>query len=160
MEPVLETDEKILCRAEIALASYWSQWIVATVFVIWGSSGAIVAAFAAQKTLTLLSLALLCLGAIYMLPPIMAKRASELVITNRRIVAKSGLIRRATIAMSLARIESVRVEQSIVGRLLNFGDIVLVGTDRSRERISRIKRPLAFRRSYQDIVTSPDTRKS
>ncbi|MDA8095227.1 MAG: PH domain-containing protein [Betaproteobacteria bacterium] len=158
VESVLGTDEEIRYRAKIAPASYGSQWIVAAVFVIWGTSGAIVAAFGAQERLTFLGLALLALGAIYSLPPIVAMRSTELVITNRRVIAKFGLIRRTIIEMSLARIESLRVEQSLLGRLLNFGDIVLIGTDGARERISRIARPLAFRRSYEDIVTRMEAR--
>ena len=53
---------------------------------------------------------------------------TEIAITNRRIILKRGFIRRHTIEMNMDKVESVDVDQSLVGRLFNYGDITVRGT--------------------------------
>ena len=77
---------------------------------------------------------------------------TELAITNRRIIAKFGFLRRDTIEINLSKIESIRVEQSIFGRMLNYGSLVIIGTGGSREPIPEIVDPLEFRRRYDEIL--------
>lgn len=76
----------------------------------------------------------------------------EFVITNKRIIMKSGLISRRTLEMNLSKIESVNVEQGILGRILGFGTIWIIGTGGTREAFPKIKRPLEFRRKFQELV--------
>lgn len=74
------------------------------------------------------------------------KRAStELAITNRRVVAKFGFIRRDVTEMPLHRVESVRVHQSIWGRLFNFGTLHISGAGNPLVVIPSVFDPLAFR---------------
>jgi uncharacterized membrane protein YdbT with pleckstrin-like domain len=100
----------------------------------------------------ILPFALAILGLIIFVSPIIAKETTELVITNRRIVAKFGLISRYTIEINLSKIESISVSQSILGRFLNYGDLQIVGTGGTREPISFINEPLAFRRKVDEIL--------
>ena len=65
--------------------------------------------------------------------------------TDRRIVYKRGLIKRHTIEMNMDKVESVDVDQSIFGRLLNYGDITIHGTGESSEPLRSIGAPLDFR---------------
>jgi uncharacterized membrane protein YdbT with pleckstrin-like domain len=96
----------------------------------------------------------LALAALLLLRPVLARLTTELVITNRRIIAKFGVIRRSTIELNLSKIESIRVEQGLLGRLLNYGDIMLIGTGGSQEPIPRISHPLEFRRRYAEILAN------
>ena len=48
--------------------------------------------------------------------------------TDRRIMYKRGLIRRHTVEMNMDKVESVDVDRSILGRVLNCGDITIRGT--------------------------------
>src|ERR1700757_3908070 len=72
---------------------------------------------------------------------------TETDVTNRRVVHKSGFIKRRTFEMALDKIESVDVNQSILGRLLNYADVTILGVGEGKETISAIASPLAFRNS-------------
>jgi uncharacterized membrane protein YdbT with pleckstrin-like domain len=62
-----------------------------------------------------------------------------------RVVHKTGFIKRRSFEMALDKIESVDVDQSILGRLLNYGDVTVNGVGEGRETIRTIAAPLAFR---------------
>jgi uncharacterized membrane protein YdbT with pleckstrin-like domain len=70
---------------------------------------------------------------------------TETDVTNLRVVHKSGFIKRRTFEMSLDKVESVDVNQSILGRILNYGDVTVRGVGEGAERIRTIASPLAFR---------------
>ena len=70
---------------------------------------------------------------------------TETDVTNLRVVHKTGFIQRRTFEMALDKIESVDVDQSILGRILNYGDVTINGVGEGRERIRTISSPLAFR---------------
>jgi uncharacterized membrane protein YdbT with pleckstrin-like domain len=70
---------------------------------------------------------------------------TELAVTSRRIVFKRGFIRRRTIEMNMDKVESVDVDQSILGRLFGYGDITIRGTGETWETLHMIGRPLEFR---------------
>lgn len=76
---------------------------------------------------------------------------SEFVITNRRIVIKEGFIARRTFEMNLSKIETVNVDQSVMGRILNYGSITIIGTGGTKETFHNIARPMAFRRAFQEL---------
>ena len=76
---------------------------------------------------------------------------SEYVITNRRIVIKTGFVARSTFEMNLSKIESVNVDQSVMGRILNYGSITIIGTGGTRETFHNIAKPLAFRKAFQEL---------
>jgi len=75
--------------------------------------------------------------------------SSEFAITDKRVVIKVGLIHRKTLEMVLTKVETVRVEQGILGRLLNYGTIVVTGTGGTNEPFRSIANPLEFRRQVQ-----------
>jgi uncharacterized membrane protein YdbT with pleckstrin-like domain len=70
---------------------------------------------------------------------------TETDVTNLRVVHKTGFIKRRTFEMSLEKVESVDVNQSILGRILNYGDVTILGVGEGKETISTIASPLAFR---------------
>jgi uncharacterized membrane protein YdbT with pleckstrin-like domain len=70
---------------------------------------------------------------------------TETDVTNRRVVHKTGFVKRRTFEMALDKIESVDVNQSILGRILDYGDVTIMGVGEGRETISTIASPLAFR---------------
>jgi uncharacterized membrane protein YdbT with pleckstrin-like domain len=72
---------------------------------------------------------------------------TETDVTNFRVVHKTGFIKRRTFEMSLDKVESVDVNQSIMGRLLNYGDVTIRGVGEGIETIKTIAAPLAFRNS-------------
>jgi uncharacterized membrane protein YdbT with pleckstrin-like domain len=75
--------------------------------------------------------------------------SSEFAITDKRVVIIVGLLRRHTLEMLLTKVETIAVDQGIVGRIFNFGTIVVIGTGGTRERFTGISSPLEFRRQVQ-----------
>jgi uncharacterized membrane protein YdbT with pleckstrin-like domain len=84
--------------------------------------------------------------------------SSEFSITDGRVVIKVGWIRRRTVETLLSKIETIGVEQSLVGRMLDFGTIVVMGTGGTQEAFRNIAKPLEFRRQVQAQITSGDDR--
>jgi uncharacterized membrane protein YdbT with pleckstrin-like domain len=70
---------------------------------------------------------------------------TETDVTDRRVVHKTGFIKRRTFEIALDKIESVDVDQTILGRILNYGDVTILGVGEGRQTISTIASPLAFR---------------
>jgi len=83
--------------------------------------------------------------------PIIDKYTDEFAITNKRVIIKTGLISRRTFEMNLSKIESVNVDQGILGRILGYGTIRIVGTGGTKEIFPNILRPLAFRKKFQEL---------
>ncbi len=75
--------------------------------------------------------------------------SSEFGVTNQRVIVKEGFIKRKTMEVFLKRIESVQVDQSIWGRVLNFGTINVLGTGGASDPLNMIRAPLEFKRQVQ-----------
>jgi len=70
---------------------------------------------------------------------------TEIAVTDRRVILKRGFIRRATMEMNLAKVESVDVDQTLSGRLFNYGNVTIRGTGSSFEILRTIDAPLKLR---------------
>src|SRR3954463_2110559 len=66
---------------------------------------------------------------------------TETDVTNFRVVHKTGFISRKTFEMSLDKVESVDVIQSIMGRLFDYGDVTIMGVGEGKETITTIASP-------------------
>jgi len=70
---------------------------------------------------------------------------TEIAVTTRRVIYKRGFVRRITIEMNMDKVESIDVHQSILGRVFNYGDIIVRGTGAGLEPLHMIEKPIAFR---------------
>ena len=82
-------------------------------------------------------------------------RSTELAITSRRIIAKFGFVKRHTVEINLDKVESLKVEQGVWGRFLNFGTIFISGSGSSVAPIPNIADPLVFRRKFMEATGRP-----
>jgi uncharacterized membrane protein YdbT with pleckstrin-like domain len=80
--------------------------------------------------------------------PLIAYYTSEFAITSKRLIIKTGFISRNTFEMNLSKIESINVNQSILGRMLGYGTVVIMGTGSTREPFAAIRDPLTFRKKF------------
>jgi uncharacterized membrane protein YdbT with pleckstrin-like domain len=74
---------------------------------------------------------------------------SEFAVTTTRLIFKVGLIGRYTTELLLGKVESIGVQQTLAGRLLNYGDLVVTGTGGVREVFPRVHDPIEFRNHVQ-----------
>jgi len=65
---------------------------------------------------------------------------------------KTGLIARRTLELNLSKVEGVLVNQTVVGRILGFGDVVIIGTGGTRETFIDIRKPAIFRKKFQETI--------
>lgn len=70
---------------------------------------------------------------------------TECAVTSQRVIFKQGIIGRHTIEMNRSKVESVDVDQSILGRLFGYGTIQVRGTGGSLEPLPYISHPIDFR---------------
>lgn len=78
--------------------------------------------------------------------------SSEYGITDKRIFKKIGLIRRTSLEIFFHKTESITISQSILGRILNYGTVIICGTGSSKDYFFYIPEPLKFRRRIQEQI--------
>ena len=74
---------------------------------------------------------------------------SEFAVTSTRVIFKVGLVARYTTELLLAKVESIGVAQGLAGRLVNYGDITVIGTGGTHEVFRRVRDPIGFRNHVQ-----------
>ena len=95
------------------------------------------------------------IGLFFLIAAWIKVRSTEIAITNRRVIAKSGFIRRHTVEINLEKVEALKVEQGFLGRVLNYGTIFISGAGTSVAPIANIADPLVFRRKFMEATNRP-----
>jgi uncharacterized membrane protein YdbT with pleckstrin-like domain len=85
------------------------------------------------------------LGGLVFLGAWIRRKGTEIVVTDRRVIYKRGFIARRTVEMNISKVETVDVEQSIAGRLLGYGTVLIRGTGESLEPLRHVEAPLTIR---------------
>jgi len=83
------------------------------------------------------------------LAPVIDYATSEFGVTNKRVIIKVGFLRRKTLELLLRHVEAISVDQTVMGRFLNYGSVTLTGTGGVREVFHNISAPLEFRKRIQ-----------
>lgn len=100
--------------------------------------------------LGLILLPLAGLGLLFWLAAGIRYMTTELAFTNKRVIAKFGFISRKTIELNLVKVESVQVNQGVLGRIFNFGTLIISGAGNPQAPIPGISNPMTFRRSFME----------
>jgi uncharacterized membrane protein YdbT with pleckstrin-like domain len=147
IDEILQPGEKVLYSTNAHWIFYlpaMAAWIVALVLVILsvtvaaGIPSLVLGCWAVATIVAIVALFWTVRGWFHRL-------TTETDVTDRRVVHKTGFIKRRTFEIALDKIESVDVDQTILGRVLNYGDVTIMGVGEGRQRISTIASPLAFR---------------
>ena len=85
---------------------------------------------------------------------------TEIAVTNLRVIYKTGLVKRRTKEMNMDKVESVEVDQSILGRLLDYGTVTITGTGAGLESLPGVARPIELRNSITGVAHSHDVQSS
>ena len=145
IDDILQPGEKVLYSTNAHWVFYLpaiGAWIVAIALFILSR----IASADAMVLLSLVSAAVVAIVALYWTVRAWFHRwTTETDVTNMRVVHKTGFIKRRTFEMALDKVESVDVNQSIMGRLMNYGDVTINGVGEGTETIKTIAAPLDFR---------------
>jgi len=96
--------------------------------------------------------ALLVLAGLCVLVGHLKRKSTEMAVTNKRILIKTGLLSRNTFELLLSKVESIGVQEGLMGRMLEYGSVVVRGTGGTPEPFSTIAHPLEFRRQVQQQI--------
>lgn len=108
--------------------------------------------------LGLLLLPVFGIGLLLWLAAFIRYKTTELAVTNKRVIAKFGFISRHTIEMNINKVESIQVTQSILGRILNYGTLIIAGTGSQQAPIPGISDPMGFRKAFMSAQDNAPTR--
>lgn len=142
-QSVLQPGERIILMGRLHWITYWPSILVVflgvalVALLLWiGAHGA---------TVAWAGFALAVLFALMFLYAWFTRWITEFAITDRRVISKRGFIMRNTAEMNMDKVESVKVDQSVLGRLLDYGTVTVVGTGQGLEPIKDVASPIAFR---------------
>ena len=121
VDSVVTPGEQVLHQGRLSAWSQFWLWVVGLLLLVVG------------------------VGLLFWIAAWVRMRTTELAVTNRRVIAKFGLIRRDTIEIQVGRIESVQVHQGVMGRLLGYGNVVFSGAGTPQVKIDDLADPLGFR---------------
>jgi uncharacterized membrane protein YdbT with pleckstrin-like domain len=147
VEKSLVTGEEVIYKAKI----HWMIYLPGLAYIAAG-----VAAMAYHKELAgygaMLGVILLLAGMYDLVKAIVYKITTELAVTNKRVIAKFGFIKRNTMELNHNKIESLTVNQGVIQRLLNAGTVNVQGTGSGKTPIPNIDEPLVFRRHALEVA--------
>ncbi len=145
VQKVLQPDESVLHAARL----HWFIYLKAVLLLILALVCLVLASGSSEPGIEIpLWIGAAVLGFLGILSAAVAfirQATTELVLTDRRVIFKTGLLKRHTMEMNRSKVETVGVDQSMLGRLLNYGTVIVRGTGGSFEPIRQIEDPLTFR---------------
>lgn len=140
--------QSVIMPGEVVVAQAKTHWFIYVTPMAW-----IVAALILTAIVPPVGAVLLVLALVLLLRAWIYAFSTELAVTSKRIIAKFGFIRRSTVELRHDKVESLQVEQGIVGRIFDFGSIVVTGSGGTHAPIPFIAHPLRFRSA---ALTQPD----
>lgn len=150
VESVLAQGERVVHRAAVSHWMFAASYFLGVLCII----GAGAAVYFDRDRGPLIAAVATVVGLAFIVIALVRRGTTELVLTDRRIIAKRGFIARATVEMNLSKVESLHVNQGLLGRLLDYGDVTVVGTGSSLEPLRGICGPLDLRRKLGELAGS------
>lgn len=146
VDKVLQPGEVILSRTHLHWFIYLSSIAMLILALVVLATGMIFApdyAYYVEIVAGLLGI----LGLVKLFVAWIKRSSTELAVTNRRIIHKTGFLSRTTSEMNREKVESVDVQQSLTGRIFGYGTVLVRGVGSTWEPFAHIANPLAFRSS-------------
>ena len=157
IDDTLTSGEKVLYRTRLHWTVLFWPFLVAVLFgigaiVLFAAAGAAPRVEGRAGLFVLLGLACVVIAAGGAITALVRRWSTEMAVTNRRVLMKSGFLGRRTVELMLAKVESIGVDQGVLGRMAGYGKVVVRGTGGTHELFDRIARPLEFRRQVQEQI--------
>ena len=139
--------EQVVYIPQLLSSLYWGA-------LSWAVFGIVIMVFPTDGTLFKIQLsASLILILISVLKCIKMYGGRQYVLTNRRIIAKKGLVQRDSLELLLRKCEGVQIRQSVLGRIFDYGTVI-VTTGEATNYFEYIKNPIAFSSAINQMIDS------
>jgi uncharacterized membrane protein YdbT with pleckstrin-like domain len=145
---VLQTGETIKAVGKLHWIVFWRGFVLAAIGLVLLGYGYRTQTEARQDVASVLVIVgelFLLVGAVLLASAWFHRWITEISVTTHRVIYKTGFIRRHTVEMNMDKVETVDVDQSILGRMLGFGTIRVRGTGQSIESLRGIAHPIELR---------------
>ena len=153
VQKVLQPGEEVRYQASIHWITYLhgALWLIAAAVVYL----VIPASWHGSLIVTVILIALLAVGVYFLVRAWFDWWITEIAVTNRRVICKRGFISRQTAEMQMNKIVSVKVDQSILGRILDYGRVTIVGTagENDDESLGKMDEPIASPVELRNHIT-------
>ena len=148
-------DEKLLYETRLHWVVLFWPVIIPTLLLV-GLGGWMVYNYSNADTNNMkeIGIGLIILGVLIFLIGLTKRNATEMAVTNKRVLIKQGVFGRRTLEILLQKIESIAVEEPMWGRILGFGTVIVRGTGGTPEPFPKMAHPLEFRRHVEEQVAS------
>jgi uncharacterized membrane protein YdbT with pleckstrin-like domain len=101
---------------------------------------------------TVAGIVLVVVAAIVLAYNVIKRNATEIAVTDRRVIIKTGMTSRRSLEIMIAKVESIGIDETVMGRVLGYGTVVIHGTGGTPEPFRKIAHPSEFRREVQQQV--------
>jgi uncharacterized membrane protein YdbT with pleckstrin-like domain len=145
VEKVLQPGESIVYATSLHWLVYMKSIVALVLTIVCFVGSKAVSDPVATLALQIVAAIFAVLAVIYALSALIRRATTELAVTDRRVIFKTGIFQRHTMEMNRSKVETVGVNQSILGRILSYGTVSVRGTGGSFEPIPFIADPLTFR---------------
>lgn len=142
VEQSLQSGERVYYRAKL-------HWIIFVPALIFTALASVVALNASNSAA--LRLGLVLAGAFMIVAAWVRRATTEIAVTDRRFIFKVGLLRRITGEINAEKIEGVEVRQSVIGRLFNYGTVIVKGIGLGYEPVRSVARPLNLQIAANEV---------
>lgn len=145
--------EKVVFRTGV----HWSVLAGPAIIALILAAGGITL-LAYRHDLLIAGLAPLALAVLILAFAVIRRGATEIAVTNRRVIIKTGMASRRSLEIMLAKVESIGIDEPFLGRLLGYGTVTIHGTGGTPEPFQKIAYPAQFRREVQQQIDAQQPR--
>jgi len=144
IEKMLVSGEEVILRAQLHWAIYWRSFAVLL--------------FAVLLMFVAMPLAMLvgAVGIFMLCVSILTQHFLILAVTNKRVLARYGLLQMDVVDIRLSKVESIDLERMLLGHMLGYASVVVMGTGQRMIRVQYIANAEAFRRYYNEMVLAEE----
>jgi uncharacterized membrane protein YdbT with pleckstrin-like domain len=142
----LLTNEEIVYTTKL----HWNVLIVPSLLVLFITLPALYGYFVLQFAYKIVLVAVALVPLVLFFISYIKRNASEFAVTNMRVIIYLGVLSSQSFEVMLSKIESVAVNQNLMGKMLNYGFLEVGGTGGTKEKFSNIQNPFEFRKKVQE----------
>jgi len=141
----LMQDENDLYQVKLHWAVFLGPiiWFIITIILL-----------ASGSELVVIGVILLLIAIIHGLASLISYFTSEFGLTDKRVICKTGFIRRSSMEVLLSKVEGIQVKQGILGRIFGYGSITVTGTGGSQDPFRKIRAPIDCRKKVQEQISA------
>lgn len=161
VENNLLKDENVKFSAKIHNAIYYTSipYFIIILMLLFNAISSSTEKYFYRNPIVMLLLTCMLIPISIVINCIIIKLNTEFVVTNKRVIAKEGFFHCNTLEIKFSMIESIQINQSIYGKIFNFGNLLIVGSGGTKHQFKGIKNPTFLRKKVNEEIENISIRK-